>query len=98
TPNDVATLKTGRAHYTSFLTPKGTFVDDLLIYRMGADRFMVVANAGNAAKDFAWLLEGRERLARELPGEARCVDVSDDMALIALQGPRARSMIADAWT
>jgi len=98
TPNDVSKLANGRAHYTAFLTPQGTFVDDLLIYRKADDHFVIVANAGNAKKDFAWLLEGRDRLARELPGEARCTDVSDEIALIALQGPKALGIITEAWT
>ena len=54
TPNDIGKLADGRAHYSAFLTEKGTFVDDLLVYRRGADSFMLVVNAGNTPKDFAW--------------------------------------------
>ena len=98
TPNDVAKLAPGRAHYTSFLTDRATFVDDLLVYRLGAESFMVVANASNVGKDFAWLKAGHERLAKELPGPVTLKDVSDDVALLALQGPRALEVITAAWS
>jgi aminomethyltransferase len=84
TPNDVAKLRPGRAHYSGLLTPQGTYIDDLLIYRRGGDDFLLVVNAANAAEDFAWVAEhaeGRTDLA--------VADVSDDWALLALQGPRA---------
>jgi len=82
TPNDVSTLEPGRAHYSAFLTPAGTFIDDLLVYRMAADEFMIVVNASNAEGDFAW--------ADSQPhGGVAVENVSDDYALLALQGPRA---------
>jgi aminomethyltransferase len=55
TPNDVAALVPGRAHYSGLLTERGTYVDDLLIYRLGAGDFLVVVNASNAAGDLAWI-------------------------------------------
>ena len=98
TPNDVSRLAPGRAHYTSFLTDRGTFVDDLLIYRRDPERFMIVANAANAAKDFAWLNAGLDRLAAELPGPVTARDASKEIALLALQGPRALEVMSRAWT
>ncbi|MFN2386634.1 MAG: glycine cleavage system aminomethyltransferase GcvT [Thermoanaerobaculia bacterium] len=86
TPNDVARLEVGRCHYSAFLTERGTFVDDLLVYRRAADRFLLVVNASNAAKDFAWAREGAR------PG-ARVEDRSDDYALIAVQGPLAATVL-----
>ena len=53
TPNDVGRLADGRIHYTGFLTPQGTFVDDLLVYRKSQDDYLLVVNAGNTPKDFA---------------------------------------------
>ncbi len=97
TPNDVAALAPGRIHYTSFLTERGTFVDDLLVYRRGDDRFMIVANASNRAKDFAWLEDGLRREAARLPGAVTLTDRSDDLALIAIQGPRALEIMSAAW-
>src|SRR6478736_264151 len=54
TPNDVSKLQDGRCHYSAFLTERGTFGDDLLVYRRGADSWMLVVNASNTPKDFEW--------------------------------------------
>jgi aminomethyltransferase len=91
TPNDVAQLAPGRAHYSGLLTERGTYVDDLLVYRLADDDFLVVVNAANAASDLSWL--------REIPPQhppapaAEIVDASDDYALLALQGPRALAIL-----
>src|SRR5215217_1456680 len=50
--NDASKLAIGQAHYAGLLTPGGTFVDDMLVYRIGPSHFMLVVNASNAAKDF----------------------------------------------
>ena len=84
TPNDVTALTPGRAHYSAFLTEAGTYIDDLLIYRLGAEEFLVVVNAANAAKDFAWV----ESHAAGADG-VEVEDVSERYALLALQGPKA---------
>ena len=55
TTNDVSTLEIGRSHYTYLLLPDGSVVDDLMVYRRGADRYMMVVNASNNDKDWAWL-------------------------------------------
>jgi aminomethyltransferase len=82
TPNDVAKLAPGRAHYSAFLTPEGTFVDDLLVYRLAADELMLVVNAGNIEGDFEW--------AAAAPRDGATLEnVSDRYALLALQGPTA---------
>ena len=64
TPNDVAMLADGRCHYSAFLTDRGTFVDDLLVYRRAADSFLLVVNASNTAKDFEWAKTHASREAR----------------------------------
>ncbi|HEY3173294.1 MAG TPA: glycine cleavage system aminomethyltransferase GcvT, partial [Thermoanaerobaculia bacterium] len=87
TPNDVSKLADGRCHYSAFLTERGTFVDDLLIYRRAEDSYMVVVNASNTPKDFAW---ARERAGGGVAVENR----SDDYALLAVQGPAARAVVA----
>ncbi len=87
TPNDVAKLADGRIHYTAFLTELGTFVDDLLVYRKSAEDYLLVVNAGNTPKDFAWA-KGRAR------GDVRVENHSDRYALIAVQGPRAAALLA----
>jgi glycine hydroxymethyltransferase len=55
TTNDVSTLAVGQSHYTYFFFPDGSVVDDLLIYRLALQRFMLVVNASNNDKDWAWL-------------------------------------------
>jgi aminomethyltransferase len=84
TPNDVSKLEDGQAHYSALLTERGTYVDDLLIYRMSPEEYLVVVNASNRAKDYDWI-------ARHA-GDAEAVeveDLSDRYALLALQGPKA---------
>ena len=88
TPNDVARLAPGRAHYTGVLTERGTYIDDLLVYRFGAADFMTVPNASNAGRVFAWL---RGHAAAQPAVEL--ADVGDDYALLALQGPRALAIL-----
>ena len=86
TPNDVSKLAPGRAHYSGFLTERATYVDDLLIYRLAADDFLVVVNASNAANDFEWIASRAE--GSDTSG-AEVTDEGDRYALIALQGPKA---------
>jgi aminomethyltransferase len=87
TPNDLSKLPLGRAHYSGLLTEGGTYVDDLLIYRLAADDFLVVVNASNADKDFAWMV------AHAAGYDAELTDVSDRYALLALQGPKALEIL-----
>jgi aminomethyltransferase len=84
--NDVSGIAVGQALYTPMCRPDGGIVDDLLIYR-SADRFMLVVNAANIAKDFAWLDSHR-------PAGVTMEDVSDATALLALQGPKAQQVLA----
>ncbi|MEE9563129.1 MAG: glycine cleavage system aminomethyltransferase GcvT, partial [Thermoanaerobaculia bacterium] len=86
TPNDVAKLTPGRAHYSGLLTTAGTYLDDLLVYRLGEEEFLLVVNAANTQKDLAWLRE-------QLDGEVELADRSMGYALLALQGPRALEIL-----
>jgi aminomethyltransferase len=88
TPNDVARLAPGRAHYSGLLTESGTYIDDLLIYRLAADDFLVVVNASNAERDFAWIAE------HAAGSGAQVEDAGERYALLALQGPRALDILA----
>ena len=83
--NDVAALETGQALYSPMTRPDGGIVDDVLIYRL-KDRYMVVVNASNIAKDFQWLKESA-------PKDVELVDRSNDTALLAVQGPRAAEVL-----
>ena len=87
TPNDVSKLTPGRAHYSALLNESGTFLDDLLVYRLAGEEFLLVVNASNAATDFAWV---SSRLHDGLAVE----DVSDRYALLALQGPEALAILS----
>jgi aminomethyltransferase len=86
--NDASALAVGQAQYTALLTPEGTFVDDLLVYRMAPQHFMLVANASNVRKDFAWISEQIKAV-----GDAAAVDTSSRYALIALQGPASQEVL-----
>lgn len=88
TPNDVTKLSPGRIHYSGLLTEAGTYVDDLLVYRVSDAEFLLVVNAANAHKDYAWL---ESRLTEDV--EIR--DVSGDYGLLALQGPRAQEILTE---
>ena len=86
--NDAAKLAVGQAQYSGLLTSRGTFVDDLLVYRQGPSHFMLVVNAGNIAGDYAWIAEQIKPA-----GDAVAVDASSRYALIAIQGPAAQSVL-----
>jgi aminomethyltransferase len=80
--NDVERLEPGLAQYTLLTNEQGGIVDDLIIYELAPERYLLIVNASNREPDFAWLQE------RETDG-AEVRDVSDDHALIAVQGPRS---------
>src|SRR3954452_886735 len=80
--NDVAKLQPGEAQYTLLTNDDGGIVDDLIVYRLDARRYLLVVNASNRETDFEWLKE------RELRG-SDVRDVSDEYGLLAVQGPRA---------
>ena len=86
--NDASRLKIGQAHYSGLMTPQGTFVDDLLVYRLADEHFLMVVNASNVDKDFAWIVEQLRPFA-----DASAVNTSARYALIALQGPLAREVL-----
>jgi aminomethyltransferase len=87
TCNDVAALRTGQAQYSGLLTEQGTFVDDCLVYRFD-DKVMLVVNASNIAKDWAHIVEQKGG------ANVRLRDISDETALLAIQGPKAESLVA----
>ncbi len=86
--NDASALAVGQAQYAGLLTPDGTFVDDMVVYRMAASHFLIVVNAANVAKDYAWIAEQIKTV-----GDAAAVDSSSRYALIAIQGPAAEETL-----
>lgn len=85
--NDVTKLFPGRILYTVMCYPNGGVVDDLLVYKRGADDFFLCINAGNIEKDVAWIKEQAAKF------EVTITDRSDDYALIAVQGPKAAAIV-----
>jgi aminomethyltransferase len=86
--NDASALKVGQAHYAGLLTPEGTFVDDMLVYRMAQTHFLLVVNAANVAKDYAWISGQIAAI-----GDAAVVDSSSRYALISIQGPASLDVL-----
>ena len=89
TMNDASRLKDGQAQYSALLTPKGTFVDDILVHRLSENDYLLVVNAGTTEKDFAWIKQqvgGR-------PG-IHLANYSAYYSQLALQGPRSLETLA----
>ena len=85
TTNDVAALEVGQVQYSLFCHPHGGLVDDLTVYRLAADRFMVTVNAGNIDKDWTHVTTHG--------GGARWRNVSESTGLVAVQGPKAEALV-----
>jgi aminomethyltransferase len=80
--NDLDRIEPGQAQYTLLTNERGGIIDDLIVYRLEPARYLLIVNAANRGPDFRWLKE------REIPG-SDVRDVSDEYALVAVQGPRA---------
>ncbi|HEY2904322.1 MAG TPA: glycine cleavage system aminomethyltransferase GcvT [Vicinamibacterales bacterium] len=91
--NDASKLAVGQAQYSGLLTPEGTFVDDLLVYRLAPDHFLLVVNAGNIPTDYAWIAEHIKPAGTSI--DAVAVDASSRYALLALQGPAALGVLQE---
>jgi len=89
TMNDAARLAGNQAHYSALLTPQGTFVDDILVHRLGPNDFLLVVNAGTTDKDYTWI---RQHL-NGWPG-LHIANYSSYYSQLALQGPRALQTLA----
>src|SRR5260370_2498506 len=81
--NDDSLLAIGQAHYSAMLYPEGTFVDDVIVHRLGEEDYLLVINAGTREKDIRWVRENTKSFD--------CVveDLSDAYTQLAIQGPRA---------
>ena len=86
--NDASKLDVGQAQYSGLMTARGTFVDDLLVYRFAAEHFLLVVNASHIASDYAHIAEHIKPA-----GDAVAVDASSRYALLAVQGPDAASVL-----
>jgi aminomethyltransferase len=86
--NDASRLAIGQAQYSALLYPQGTFVDDVIVHRLGHDDYLLVINAGTREKDFAWVRDNTRQF------DCRVTDLSDDYTQIAIQGPKAHLLLA----
>lgn len=88
TPNDAGKLAPGQVQYTALTTPEGTFVDDMLVYCLSVpDKYLLVVNAANTDKDFAWVKE------KAAPFRVFVVNRSEEHSQLALQGPLAQEIL-----
>ena len=87
TMNDASRLAIGQAQYSAMLYPNGTFVDDVIVHRLGEDDYLLVINAGTREKDIHWVRENTK--GRDCQVE----DLSDAYTQLAIQGPRAAEVL-----
>jgi len=81
--NDASRLAIGQAQYSALLYPQGTFVDDVIVHRLGEDDYLLVINAGTREKDFNWVRDNTSQF------NCKIEHLSDDFTQIAIQGPKA---------
>lgn len=88
TSNDASRLKQGQAQYSALTTPSGAFVDDLLVYRLAVEHYLLVVNAGNTEKAHRWIVEQTNSA-----GDIVSFNASSRYALLAVQGPQALGVL-----
>ncbi len=86
--NDVSKLKTGKIQYVFMCYENGGVVDDLLIYKMAEDDYLLVVNASNTDKDYQWIMDHKE-------GDIEIINDSDITAQLAIQGPKAGEILQE---
>jgi len=85
--NDAARLAVGQAQYSALLYPQGTFVDDVIVHRLGEDDYLLVINAGTREKDFSWVRDNTRSF------KCKVEHLSDDFTQIAIQGPKGVNLL-----
>ena len=85
--NDASRLAIGQAQYSALLYPQGTFVDDVVVHRLGEDEYLLVINAGTREKDFNWVRDHTRQF------DCTVENLSDDFTQIAIQGPKAVNLL-----
>jgi aminomethyltransferase len=85
--NDASRLAVGQAQYSALLYPEGTFVDDVIVHRLGEDEYLLVINAGTREKDFNWVRDNTRQF------DCRVEHLSDDFTQIAIQGPKGVTLL-----
>lgn len=87
TSNDASALQEGQAQYSALTTPAGTFVDDLLVHKFNPQHYLLCVNASNTPKDYDWIVANTGQF------DAQVEDVSASYTQIAVQGPKALSIL-----
>jgi aminomethyltransferase len=87
TMNDASKLAIGQAQYSAMLYPNGTFVDDVIVHRLGEDDYLLVINAGTREKDISWVRENTKGM------DCQVEELSDAYTQLAIQGPRAAEVL-----
>ena len=90
--NDASRLAVGQAQYSALLYPQGTFVDDVIVHRLGEDEYLLVINAGTREKDFNWVRDKTRQF------DCAVENLSDDFTQIAIQGPKAVDVLQKMTT
>jgi aminomethyltransferase len=85
--NDASRLAVGQAQYSALLYPQGTFVDDVIVHRLGEEEYLLVINAGTREKDFSWVRDNTRQFDCEVE------NLSDEFTQIAIQGPRGVDLL-----
>ncbi len=85
--NDASRLAVGQAQYSALLYPQGTFVDDVIVHRLGEDEYLLVINAGTREKDFNWVRDNTRQF------DCAVDNLSDDFTQIAIQGPKGVNVL-----
>ena len=85
--NDASKLQEGQAHYSALLYPEGTFVDDVIVHKLGQNDYLLVINAGTREKDYGWVKKNVSRF------RCHADDVGDYYTQIAIQGPKAEATL-----
>jgi aminomethyltransferase len=85
--NDASRLAIGQAQYSALLYPQGTFVDDVIVHRLGKDEYFLVINAGTREKDFNWVRDNTRQF------DCAVDNLSDAFTQIAIQGPKAVDLL-----
>src|SRR5512142_2762890 len=85
--NDASRLAIGQAQYSALLYAQGTFVDDVIVHRLGEDEYLLVINAGTREKDFNWVRDNTHQF------DCQVEHLSDDFTQIAIQGPKGVNLL-----
>jgi aminomethyltransferase len=85
--NDASRLAIGQAQYSALLYPQGTFVDDVVVHRLGEGEYLLVINAGTREKDVSWVEDNTRQF------KCKVENLSDDFTQIAIQGPKAVNLL-----